>query len=87
MRKYRKRSIQNIEMTIKYHKWKNFSEEAFQDDLEEAPWSVLDMFNRTFLYVADDHVPLLTKRVKRQGQSTWMTPVKLNDQSGRYRAL
>ena len=92
--KYRKRSIQNIEKTIKYRKWKNFSEQAFQDDLEKAPWNVLDMhddpddaiqfFNRTFLDVADDRVPLLTKRVKRQGQPTWMTPVILNDQSGRH---
>ena len=68
--KYRKRSIQNIEKTIKYRKWENFSEQAFQDDLEKAPWNVLDMhddpddaiqfFNRTFLDVADDRVPLLT---------------------------
>ena len=90
--KYRKRSIQNIEKTIKYRKWKNFSEQAFQDDLEKAPWNVLDMhddpddaiqfFNRTFLDVADDRVPLLTKRVKRQRQPTWMTPVILNDSPG-----
>ena len=90
--RYRKRSIQNIEKTIKYRKWKNFSEQAFQDDLEKAPWNVLDMhddpdeaiqfFNRTFLDVADDRVPLLTKRVKRQRQPTWMTPVILNDSPG-----
>ena len=90
--KYRKRSIQNIEKTIKYRKWKNFSEQAFQDDLEKAPWNVLDMhddpdeaiqfFNRTFLDVADDRVPLLTKRVKRQRQPTWRTPVILNDSPG-----
>ena len=90
--KYRKRSIQNIEKTIKYRTWKNFSEQAFQDDLEKAPWNVLDMhddpddaiqfFNRTFLDVADDRVPLLTKRVKRQRQPTWMTPVLLNDSPG-----
>lgn len=90
--KYRKRSIQNIEKTIKYRTWKNFSEQAFQDDLEKAPWNVLDMhddpddaiqfFNRTFLDVADDRVPLLTKRVKRQRQPTWMTPVILNDSPG-----
>ena len=90
--KYRKRSIQNIEKTIKYRKWKNFSEQAFQDDLEKAPWNVLDMhddpdeaiqfFNRTFLDVADDRVPLLTKRVKRQRQPTWMAPVILNDSPG-----
>ena len=43
VRKYRKRSIQNIEKTIKYRKWKNFSEQAFQDDLEKALWNVLDM--------------------------------------------
>lgn len=90
--KYRKRSIQNIEKTMKYRKWKNFSEQAFQDDLEKAPWNVLDMhddpdeaiqfFNRTFLDVADDRVPLLTKRVKRQRQPTWRTPVILNDSPG-----
>ena len=40
VRKYQKRSIQNIEKTIKYRKWKNFSDRAFQDDLEKAPWIV-----------------------------------------------
>ena len=97
MRKYRKRSIQNIEKTIKYRKWKNFSEQALQQDLEKAPWNVLDMYddpndaiqfcNRTFLDVADDHVPLLSKRVKRQREPAWMQPVILTNIVHRDRLL
>ena len=97
VRKYRKRSIQNIEKTIKYRKWKNFSEQALQEDLEKAPWNVLDMYddpndaiqfcNRTFLDVADDHVPLLSKRVKRQREPAWMQPVILTNIVHRDRLL
>ena len=97
VRKYRKRSIQNIEKTIKHRKWKIFSEQAFQEDLEKAPGNVLDMyddpndaiqfFNRTFLDVADDHVPLLSKRVKRQRQPAWMTAVIVNNIVHRDRLL
>ena len=80
VRKYQKhRSIQKCKKTIRYRRWKHFN------DLEKAPWNVLDtyddpddaidFFNRTFLYVAGHHAPLVIRRVKRQRQPPWMTPI------------
>ena len=67
------------------------------EDLEKAPCNVLEMyddpndaiqfFNRTFLDLADDHVPLLSKRVKRQRQPAWLTAVILNNIVHRDRLL
>ena len=82
VRKHRKTRTQPH--TISYRKWRNTDGHAFLDDLLNAPWTVLDMyedpedavqyFNRTFVDVADAHVPLVKKKVKRQRQPIWMTP-------------
>jgi len=70
--------------SITYRDRKRFDEETFLRELQEASWSVLDTFdepddavdywNRTFLSIADMHAPLVSKRMKRQSEPSWITP-------------
>jgi len=79
--------------TIKYRNFRKFEQEQFNQDLYNAPWScyqtdsvneALQMFMDTFTTIVDKHIPLVTKRAKRQKQPEWLTDeilesIKLRD--------
>ena len=68
---------------IEYRSFKNYNKEAFVNDLNQVPWSVISgvesvddkvlLWDRLFSEVADQHAPLKFKRVKGT-KTPWMTP-------------
>ncbi len=71
----------NTHRTIKYSNYKNFDQEQFCEDLETAPWSILDItndpneklsfFEQIYTNVLNEHAPLIEKRVKTLRQPPW----------------
>ena len=67
---------------ISYRDTSSFNETDFIRDLEEQPWSVIDIFDTasdaldyfttTFNSVLDKHVPKKKRRVKKSKQPNWM---------------
>ena len=67
--------------TIKYRNFKQFDEKQFLEDLESAPWNILDITNdpnecldlweQMYLDIINKHAPLITKRVKMLQQPPW----------------
>ena len=67
---------------ISYRDTKRFNETDFLNDLENQPWSVidifedasdaLDFFSSIFSSVLSNHAPKKQRRVKRQKQPNWM---------------
>ena len=81
--------------TITYRNFKHFCQEAFLNDLNTAPWSLLDVFhdvnekldtwNSLFMSIVDQHAPIVTRRVKNKELNEWMTPeimeqIRIRDQ-------
>ena len=68
---------------ISYRDTKSFDESAFVSDLENQPWSVIDIFDNAndaldyfstlFNSVLSKHAPEKKKRVKKAKQPNWMT--------------
>ena len=68
---------------IKYRNFKNFDPQSFRNDVENAPWYMLenatdvehktDLWTRIFTDVVDRHAPLITKRVKQLQRPPWLT--------------
>lgn len=69
---------------ICYRDTKSFNESDFIHELENQPWSImnifedasdaLDYFTNLFTSVLDKHAPKKKRRVKRQKQPNWMNP-------------
>ena len=69
-------------MKIHYRDTKSFNEADFINELEEQPWTVLDIFDTasdaldyfisTFNLVLNKHVPKKKRRVKKSKQPNWM---------------
>lgn len=70
--------------TISYRKFENVNLDSFKHDLQTAAWNEIDIqnhsadeclraFNHIFKPIVDKHLPVVTKRVKRQTQPKWMT--------------
>ena len=85
--------------TISYRSFKNFNEQTFKSDLQDAPWDLIKVFDDTndvvdtwshmFLSIVDKHLPLKSHRVKYKQQPKWMNPeiidaIKTRD---RYKSL
>ena len=85
--------------TISYCSFKNFNEQTFTSDLQDAPCDVIKVFVDTndvvdtwshmFLSIVDKHLPLKSDRVKYKQQPKWMSPkiidaIKTRD---RYKSL
>ena len=85
--------------TISYRSFKNFNEQTFTSDLQDAPWDLIKVFDDTndvvdtwshmFLSIVDKHLPLKSHRVKYKQQPRWMSPeiidaIKTRD---RYKSL
>ena len=85
--------------TISYRSFKNFNEQTFTSDLQDAPWDLIKVFDATndvvdtwshmFLSIVDKHLPLKSHRVKYKQQPRWMSPeiidaIKTRD---RYKSL
>ena len=82
---------QGIHTTIQYRNFKKFDNELFCQDLCNANWpnvtvesnetsvdQSLDNFHNVFMGIVNKHIPLVTKRVKRQNQSGWINAEILN---------
>ena len=72
----------NHHLVKTFRSFKNFDEHEFYQDLQSAPWSILDVFTDNpdsylsnwyliFNDVLDKHAPLITKRVKMEKQAPW----------------
>ena len=72
----------NHHLVKTFRSFKNFDEHGFYQDLQSAPWSILDVFTDDpdsylsnwyliFNDVLDKHAPLITKRVKMEKQAPW----------------
>ena len=81
---YRKLSINQVgkgHTTVTYRKFKHFNSCGFRRDISTQDWSNIDKFHnpndmsaewkRMFLFCADKHPPLKTKRV-RASESPWI---------------
>ena len=68
--------------TISYRKLKNVDRSSFLDDLNSAPWTLLEIFQDVndklniwdliFNEVLDRHAPLMKKRVKSKQLPPWL---------------
>ncbi len=77
----------NTHRTIKYRNYNNFDQETFREDLETAPWSILDItndpnekpdfFENIYANVLNEHAPLIEKRVKTVRQPPWLCGVQV----------
>ena len=73
-RKFKQPKTFHRHIEINYRSYKTFNENAFRQDLELAPWSVLDMeddpndawttWRTLYNEVLDQHAPLKTRRIK-----------------------
>ena len=85
--------------TISYRSFKNFNEQTFKSDLQDAPWDLIKVFDDTndvvdtwshmYLSIVDKHLPLKSHRVKYKQQPKWINPeiidaIKIRD---RYKSL
>ena len=85
----------NRHESITYRNFKHFCQEAFLNDLNTAPWSLLDVFddvnekldtwNSLFMSIVDQHAPIVTRRVKNKEENEWITPeileqIRIRDQ-------
>ena len=67
--------------SIKYRCYKNFDDDKFLNDLENAPWEeiesienvdeALEYWYKLFLKITNKHAPMKEKRVKRNKQPEW----------------
>jgi len=73
----------NQHISINYRSFKNFDMESFNKDIDECPWSVIDVFDNVndvlstwhsmLMDILNKHAPMKEKRVKRKWQPGWMT--------------
>ena len=74
IRKHKQPRTSHKHTEITFRSYKHFNEEAFQRDLDQVPWSVLDMdedpndawssWSTLYTEVLDRHAPLRTRRIK-----------------------
>ena len=73
----------HVDKFISYRDTKSFDESAVVSDLDNQPWSVIDIFDNAndaldyfltlFKSVLSKHAPEKKKRLKKEKQPNWMT--------------
>ena len=82
-RKYTRNKCDGTNKLIEYRDYKNLNKDNLQRDLDNASWDtafeskcvykILDSLENMLNAILNRHIPLKTRRVKRQNQPAWMT--------------